>query len=148
MECINKNLSSSGLRAVSVYRACERPAACRLGALPVLAEAMVDSAVFIGVYRMPVALGFTGGFILSALSPTVLVTGSPTPTPLEGVITCMALPVTAQMVDTLALGAWWCWHGSVVPDGALTVTVTITLILRHAGAAAARLRPGQGHPVN
>ncbi|KAK9826104.1 hypothetical protein WJX81_003950 [Elliptochloris bilobata] len=47
----------------------------RLGALPVLCEAMVDSAVFIGVYGMPPALGFTGGFILSALSPTVLVTG-------------------------------------------------------------------------
>ena len=37
---------------------------------------MVDSAVFIGVYGMPPALGFTGGFILSALSPTVLVTGA------------------------------------------------------------------------
>ena len=48
----------------------------RLGALPVLCEAMVDSAVFIGVYGMPPALGFTGGFILSALSPTVLVTGA------------------------------------------------------------------------
>ena len=41
-----------------------------------LCEAMVDSAVFIGVYGMPPALGFTGGFILSALSPTVLVTGA------------------------------------------------------------------------
>jgi len=49
----------------------------RLGAMPVLCEAAVDSAVFIGVYGMPPALGFTGGFILSALSPTVLVTGAP-----------------------------------------------------------------------
>jgi len=48
----------------------------RLGAMPVLCEAAVDSAVFIGVYGMPPALGFTGGFILSALSPTVLVTGA------------------------------------------------------------------------
>jgi len=45
--------------------------------MPVLCEAAVDSAVFIGVYGMPPALGFTGGFILSALSPTVLVTGAP-----------------------------------------------------------------------
>ena len=60
-----------------LFSSCQQngSAAGRLGALPVLCEAMVDSAVFIGVYGMPPALGFTGGFILSALSPTVLVTG-------------------------------------------------------------------------
>ncbi|KAK9818378.1 hypothetical protein WJX72_011662 [[Myrmecia] bisecta] len=47
----------------------------RLALLPMLAEAVVDSLMFYGVLHMPIALAFTGGFILSAISPTVLVTG-------------------------------------------------------------------------
>ena len=96
----------------------------RLGALPVLCEAMVDSAVFIGVYGMPPALGFTGGFILSALSPTVLVTGAPLrarpaiPSAEEPKPLCPLTPCLSVSQATAVFLAYVC--GAVVPRGALS----------------------------
>ncbi|KAK9814951.1 hypothetical protein WJX73_002939 [Symbiochloris irregularis] len=47
----------------------------RLALVPMLSEAVVDSWCYYWLFDMPIALAFAGGFILSAISPTVLVTG-------------------------------------------------------------------------
>eukprot|EP00891_Asterochloris_glomerata_P004958 jgi/Astpho2/4958/e_gw1.00070.58.1_t len=47
----------------------------RLALVPMLCEAVVDSWLYYWLFKMPIALSFTAGFIQSAISPTVLVTG-------------------------------------------------------------------------
>ncbi|KAK9826675.1 hypothetical protein WJX74_009403 [Apatococcus lobatus] len=47
----------------------------RLASIPMLAEACVDAGTYYWLFNMPIALAFTAGFIQSAISPTVLVTG-------------------------------------------------------------------------
>lgn len=46
-----------------------------LGVLPVFFEGFLDSAIFATLYGFPYMLAATGGFLLSAISPTVIVTG-------------------------------------------------------------------------
>lgn len=47
----------------------------RLALFPMLFEALVDAGLYYWLFQMPIALALTGGFIQSAISPTVLVTG-------------------------------------------------------------------------
>eukprot|EP00798_Chlamydomonas_sp_ICE-L_P019863 gene19862-26557_t len=46
-----------------------------LGLIPVLTEGFIDLLIFNQVYGMPFLLSGTGGFLLAAISPTVVVTG-------------------------------------------------------------------------
>ncbi|DBB10964.1 TPA: hypothetical protein ACH3X3_007414 [Trebouxia sp. C0006] len=47
----------------------------RLALFPMLFEALVNTGSYYWLFSMPIALAFTAGFIQSAISPTVLVTG-------------------------------------------------------------------------
>jgi solute carrier family 9B (sodium/hydrogen exchanger), member 1/2 len=50
-------------------------AAVRLTVCPGVAEALVVGGLAVAIFKMPIALGLTLGFILAAVSPAVVVSG-------------------------------------------------------------------------
>lgn len=50
-------------------------AAVRLTVCPGIVEAVVVGALAVAIFKMPIALGLTLGFILAAVSPAVVVSG-------------------------------------------------------------------------
>ncbi|KAL3134630.1 hypothetical protein ABBQ32_007644 [Trebouxia sp. C0010 RCD-2024] len=68
-------LLRAGLKIDKIAFARAGKVVLRLALIPMLCEALVDGGCYYWLFGMPIALALTAGFIQSAISPTVLVTG-------------------------------------------------------------------------